>query len=139
MARLAELELALQRRYPGLSIDLGLPGDHYVSINRVRVSSKAQGQGIGSAVVQAVQAFARGEGMMVGLTPCADRGHKAQLDRFYRRHGFVRNSGPGAAWTPVASGSWTDIERPSGARSGQTGRRGLPRQQIGGAALAFAQ
>ncbi len=72
---------------------LQVPHGRWLELNQIRVKPEARNQGVGSKYISAVKALAKQFGLKVILGPEADRGHKADLERFYRGHGFAPHKG----------------------------------------------
>lgn len=70
------------------------PGGHVV-IDRITVPRTLRCEGLGSAAMSEVAAWADRLGVVLALTPTVDFGATSvgRLRKFYRRHGFVANAG----------------------------------------------
>lgn len=82
----------LRQRYRGITLSVWETGDH-IELAGIYVPKPMQNQGWGAATVKAIQDYANKVGKPVVLRPQPDRGKKAALERFYKRLGFVSNSG----------------------------------------------
>ena len=95
MGDIVKLEQTLTRQYPDIQkVDLSARAEKSVHINSIRVKKSGQGNGIGSAIVNAVKEFATKNKLPVTLTPEPDKGKKEALTKFYKKHGFVRCHDP---------------------------------------------
>lgn len=65
----------------------------WIDLRSIRVKPEARNQGVGSQYITAVKSIAKQFGVPVILGPEADRGHKADLERFYRGHDFTPHKG----------------------------------------------
>lgn len=83
----------LRGKYPGVEIYLYQQGEDVLYLQELRVPEDMRGQGIGSSIIRDVQLFAQESGLTILLGPSPEKGKKGALDRFYRGHGFVNNSG----------------------------------------------
>ncbi|MHB8107883.1 MAG: GNAT family N-acetyltransferase [Candidatus Cryosericum sp.] len=75
-------------------VDLQKSGRYWI-LSRIVVPRDARGQGVGTALMQALMREADAEGAIVALTPSTDFGASStsRLAKFYRRFGFVPNKG----------------------------------------------
>lgn len=89
---LSALLVKLEAQYPGLEINV-YENQYRVYLQRINVPLEQRNQGIGSAVVKEIQAYAKQIGKPVVLIPEAERGKKDKLDRFYKNLDFVHNKG----------------------------------------------
>ena len=93
MAKIAELEAALEKEYPELQ-ELHLDNRNgALGVAMIRVKPEFRNQGVGGRVIHRLKQFAAEESVPIVLSPEADRGYKDDLHRFYRRRGFYRNFG----------------------------------------------
>lgn len=91
-------------RLPGLG-DFAPVMDVHSELDLLAVDPEARGQGIGSALLSAVEARLRGRGVKCwfgNVTPGLD---VERLRRFYGRHGFDIGP-PGAALPPLLGRTW---------------------------------
>jgi len=89
---LTELMNQLESKYSGLELFVS-ESINKIHIHELRVPLEMRHQGIGGAVIRAIQDFAITRGKPVTLAPQAERGYKKKLDNFYKGHGFVNNKG----------------------------------------------
>lgn len=85
---------SLRRKYPGAKIDIsGSPERGYV-VNRIVLPDGARGRGTGSQIMGDILTGADESGATVSLTPSGDfGGNVGRLTEFYKRFGFIPNSG----------------------------------------------
>jgi len=62
-------------------------------VSNLRIKKEFRGKGIGSSIMNQLKKFADENKLIITLSPEADRGYKAKLNKFYRSHGFVWNKG----------------------------------------------
>ena len=82
----------LVNKYPGLDLELWDNG-HSIELAVIELPKDKRNQGLGTAIVQEIQAYAAQKGLPVVLRPTAEQGKKEALDRFYKNLGFVPNRG----------------------------------------------
>lgn len=80
------------RAHPEMNIQSYETG-HKIELMQIRVPEGMRGRGVGSEAVRAIQEYARSVNKPIVIRPEAEKGQKANLERFYRRMGFVHNSG----------------------------------------------
>ena len=91
---LAKIDKAYGRKYPGTNIDVShddKSGD--LRVNQLFVPPKQQGKGIGSRIMKGLTKYADKQNKRMTLTQDPDPGKKAKLAKFYKSHGFQKNSG----------------------------------------------
>jgi GNAT superfamily N-acetyltransferase len=95
----SDLEDRLQEKYGvDLHLILRAKGDEFeppiISISAIHVDRPRRGQGIGSAVMRELAAWADEHGAALSLSPSGDFGGSLRrLQQFYPRFGFKRNRG----------------------------------------------
>lgn len=83
----------LRQEHPGLRIDLHRSGE-YVVLSRIQLPREGRNRGVGTRAMRELVAQADRNGTPLALSPSADfGGNVARLKRFYRRYGFVPNTG----------------------------------------------
>ena len=91
---LAKIDKAYGRKYPGTNVDVShdnKSGD--LRVNQLFVPPKQQGKGIGTRVMKGLTKYADKQNKRMTLTQDPDPGKKAKLAKFYKSHGFQKNSG----------------------------------------------
>ena len=91
---LAKIDKAYGRKYPGTNVDVShdnKSGD--LRVNQLFVPPKPQGKGIGTRVMKGLTKYADKQNKRMTLTQDPDPGKKAKLAKFYKSHGFQKNSG----------------------------------------------
>ena len=91
---LAKIDKAYGRKYPGTNVDVShdnKSGD--LRVNQLFVPPKQQGKGIGTRVMKGLTKYADKQKKRMTLTQDPDPGKKAKLAKFYKSHGFQKNSG----------------------------------------------
>jgi GNAT superfamily N-acetyltransferase len=68
----------------------------WITVQSIRVKPEFRGQGVGRKWMKKVCAAGDKLGQPVILSPEAERGHKGDLQRFYRSFGFRPNHGRGS-------------------------------------------
>lgn len=95
----------LRSEYPGVGLEAYESKDR-VELMEIKVPVEMRGRGIGTEIVKKIQGYAAGVGKPLVLRPEAERGRKGDLERFYKRLGFVHNRGRNMDYTlssPMAS------------------------------------
>lgn len=120
MAGVKQLEQELEAEFPQLQdLDLAAHTNGSLHIASIRVKPGHAGQGIGSQVMRRIQSYAKQQGLPITLTPQPDRGHKADLHRFYRSHGFWKNKGRRADYRYTSPFAPTMLWKPKLGESAQ--------------------
>ena len=91
---LAKIDKAYGRKYPGTNVDVShddKSGD--LRINQLFVPPDKQGKGIGSRAMKGLGTYANNQKKRITLNQAPDPGKKAKLAKFYKSHGFEKNSG----------------------------------------------
>ena len=91
---LAKIDQAYGRKYPGTNIDVShddKSGD--LRVNQLFVPPDKQGKGIGSRAMKGLGTYADNQKKRITLNQDPDPGKKAKLAKFYKSHGFEKNSG----------------------------------------------
>jgi len=91
---LDKIDNAYVRKYPGTNVDVSHDknsGD--LRINQLFVPPNQQGKGIGTRVMKGLTRYADKQKKRMTLTQDPDPGKKAKLAKFYKSHGFQKNSG----------------------------------------------
>ena len=84
----------MREKYPGLRLDLSETRKGDILLSRVVVPMDGREQGTGTKFMTDLIRFADEQGRRITLTPSSDfGGNKARLVKFYKRFGFVENSG----------------------------------------------
>lgn len=82
----------LLKKYPELQdLYMYIAADKSLYISQLR--AKVPGQGVGTKVMADIKAFADAHNLTTTLSPQADPRHKADLMRFYKNRGFIKNKG----------------------------------------------
>ena len=91
---LAKIDKAYGRKYPGTNVDVShndKTGN--LRVNQLFVPPKQQGKGIGSRIMKGLGTYANKQNKRITLNQAPDPGKKAKLAKFYKSHGFEKNSG----------------------------------------------
>ena len=91
---LAKIDKAYARKHPGTNVDVShdnKSGD--LRINQLFVPPDKQGKGIGSRAMKGLGTYANNQKKRITLNQAPDPGKKAKLAKFYKSHGFQKNSG----------------------------------------------
>lgn len=87
-----ELLAQIRNQYPSIDIE-AYETNNRIEVMQIYVPPNERNSGIGSNVLKQIQQYAKEKGKPIVLRPEPERGQKANLDRFYKRHGFVHNKG----------------------------------------------
>lgn len=83
----------LERRTPGMKVHVYSSQTGDIKLHSLEVPKEKRNQGVGSHALKNLTAFADRQNKRVTLTPEAEKGKKAKLDKFYKRFGFKSNRG----------------------------------------------
>jgi GNAT superfamily N-acetyltransferase len=83
----------LQKRTPGMKFHATPSQTGDIRLHSIEVPKERRNQGIGSHALENITGFADRQNKRVTLTPEAEKGKKAKLDKFYKRFGFKSNKG----------------------------------------------
>jgi hypothetical protein len=83
----------LERRTPGMKFHVYPSQTGDIKLHSLEVPKEKRNQGIGSHALKNLTTFADKQNKRVTLTPEAEKGKKAKLDKFYKRFGFKPNKG----------------------------------------------
>ena len=106
---LRKINQAYGRKYPGVNVNVShdeKTGDLHV--NKLFVPPDKQGRGIGTKVMKGLTKYADKQKKRMTLTQDPDKGKKAKLASFYKKHGFEKNRGRSRDFTTRD----TDIRNP---------------------------
>jgi predicted GNAT family acetyltransferase len=82
------------RRHPGVNIDASYDkATNRIRVNQLFVPPALRGKGIGKRVMKGLGKYADKNNMQITLRQDPDKGREEDLDNFYKKHGFVPNSG----------------------------------------------
>jgi GNAT superfamily N-acetyltransferase len=93
-----ELLQQIRSTYPGVKIWAFESADR-IELQQIEVPVDQRDLGIGSKIIRWLQDYAKSVGKPIVLRPEPDKGKKAALNRFYKRLGFVDNSGRNKDYT----------------------------------------
>lgn len=82
----------IESKYPFVKV-FAFENQYKIELQQIEVPEEHRNSGIGSEIVRLIQDYAKTVNKPVVLRPEAGRGKKGALDRFYKRLGFVDNSG----------------------------------------------
>jgi hypothetical protein len=111
----------IKGKYPGVKV-YAYETAHKIELMQLEVPEGMRGEGIGTDIIKMMQDYAASAGKPIVIRPEAERGRKADLDRFYKRLGFVHNRGrntdfaissPLAStmyWRPLRESAGNDME-----------------------------
>ncbi len=84
----------IRATYPSVRLELGIDHGPYLVLFSIVLPESRRGTGIGSRVMQHITAAADLQGVPVTLSPSdAFGGDVGRLEAFYRRFGFITNTG----------------------------------------------
>jgi len=85
----------------GASVSLSPARNNSIVVNKIVVPSEHRGKGIGSSMMKRITDHADKHGKRVLLTPSDNFGASSvgRLNKFYKKHGFVSNSGKNKDFT----------------------------------------
>lgn len=78
--------------YPQVDIYV-TENDYKIHLMSIEVPPEDRSKGIGTNILNILKDYSVKVGKPIVLTPEAERGKKAKLDKFYRSSGFVHNKG----------------------------------------------
>ena len=93
---LAKIDKAYGRKYPGTNVDVShdnKSGDLRVNQLFVPPKQREKGKRIGTRIMKGLGTYADKQNKRMTLTQDPDPGKKAKLAKFYKSHGFEKNSG----------------------------------------------
>jgi len=102
------LDLVLEKinkKYPFANVS-AFEAKHNIELETIRIPEEKQSSGVGSDIIRMLQDYAKEVGKPIVIRPSADKGKKEALIRFYKKLGFVKNSGRNMDYTlssPMAS------------------------------------
>jgi GNAT superfamily N-acetyltransferase len=90
-----EVVRGIEAKNPGIDLFASYsPNTNAITVSKIVVPKEGRGQGVGTAAMQEILDYADQHGLAVALTPSADfGGTKKRLVEFYKRLGFVNNTG----------------------------------------------
>jgi len=95
----------INQKYPFANVS-AFEDKHKIELETVKIPEEKQNSGVGSDIIRMLQDYAKRVGKPIVIRPEADKGKKEALNRFYKKLGFVKNSGRNMDYTlssPVAS------------------------------------
>lgn len=93
-----ELLRQIRDKYPFVDI-WAFESKDRVELQQIKIPHEHRGSGIGTEIIRLLQNYARSVGKPIVLRPEPEKGKKAALKRFYKRLGFVDNSGRNKDYT----------------------------------------
>jgi len=107
---LDDLEGSLNKS--GTSVSLSPARNNSIVLNKIVVPPEERGKGTGSSIMKKITDHADAHGKRILLTPSDNFGASSvgRLKKFYKKHGFVSNSGKNKDFTI----SHTMIRHPAG-------------------------
>ena len=85
---------SLIKKYPQLQeLYFGIQVGNVLHISSIKVKLEVRHQGVGSNVIREIKKFAKKHKLVITLSREPERGHKKNLERFYKNLGFVDNKG----------------------------------------------
>lgn len=87
----ALIDVILQR-YPFVNISAYESKDR-IELEKIILPPEKRGAGVGTAIIKIIQDYASKVGKPIVLHPEAEKGHKKDLENFYKSLGFVYNKG----------------------------------------------
>lgn len=95
----------IESRHPEVKIQ-AYETNNKIELMQIVVPEEMRGSGVGTEIIKSLQDYARSIGKPIVIRPEAERGRKADLERFYKGLGFVHNKGRNtdfAISSPLAS------------------------------------
>lgn len=95
----------INKKYPFASVS-AFEAKHKIELSKIKIPKENQNSGVGSDIIKILQDYAREVGKPIVISPESEKGKKEALNRFYKKLGFVKNSGRNMDYTlssPVAS------------------------------------
>jgi len=90
---LDKLSRAYGRKYRGVNVDVSHKKSGDFRVNQLWVPPNMQGKGIGTEIMNNLKNLANKKKKRITLNQDPDKGREEDLDNFYKKHGFVPNSG----------------------------------------------
>lgn len=88
----------IREEYPFVKI-WAFESSNRIELQQIEIPFEHRGRGIGSEIIKRLQKYAHSVGKPIVLRPKAERGRKRDLERFYKRLGFVDNKGRNMDYT----------------------------------------
>lgn len=126
---LETIVIDIMSRYPGVRLEAYETG-HKIELMQIKIPESDRNQGLGTEIIRNLQDYARSVKKPIVLRPEAEKGHKADLERFYKRLGFISNSGRNIDftlssptsrtmyWSPKLDENYMGSHRPPGKHYG---------------------
>jgi hypothetical protein len=87
------IETNWKRKHPDVKLSFShSPKTNTIRVDNIRIPKEKQGRGIGSRIIKGISSYAKKQNVPVTLTPEADKGKSKSLNRFYKKHGFNKNT-----------------------------------------------
>lgn len=93
-----ELLDSIRNEYPFVKL-WAFESNERIELQQIEVAKEHRGKGVGERIIETLKTYARSVGKPIVLRPEAERGRKKDLERFYKRLGFVNNSGRNMDYT----------------------------------------
>lgn len=87
-----ELLAQIRNQYPSIDIE-AYETNNRIEVMQIYVPPNERNSGIGSDIFKQIQQYAKEKRKPIVLRPEPEKGQKVNLDRFYKRLGFVHNKG----------------------------------------------
>lgn len=87
-----ELLNQIRAKYPFVTI-WAFESSTKIELQQITVPKEYRGSGVGTTIIKMLQEYAKSVKKPIVLRPEPERGRKKDLDRFYKRLGFVANKG----------------------------------------------
>lgn len=105
-----DLRDSLKERHNLEQLELS-ESDRSIELSNIRVRQENQGEGIGSEVINELKDYATKVDKPIIMTIEPDPGMRDSLERFYKKHGFVRPGGSKDFSLPQHSHIWKPSQR----------------------------
>lgn len=93
-----ELLNSIKLKYPFVKI-WAFESKEKIELQEIKIPLEYRNSGIGTEIIKLLQNYAKTVGKPIVLRPEPERGKKKSLERFYKRLGFVDNSGRNMDYT----------------------------------------
>lgn len=98
MNNIEELLDSIRLQFPFVKL-LAFESKERIELQQIEVAKEQRGKGTGEHIIEMLKTYAQSVGKPIVLRPEAERGRKKDLERFYKRLGFVNNSGRNMDYT----------------------------------------
>lgn len=88
----------IRKKYPFVEIEV-YESSYKIEIMKIQIPKEKRNLGIGSDIIKTIQDYAKSVHKPIVLSPESEKGHKQDLERFYKNLGFLYNKGRNIDYT----------------------------------------